>query len=173
MIKAIVAVDNKWGIGRNNHLLADIPEDMEFFKFITTGSTVIMGMNTFRSMYCKPLPNRKNIVICRTDDVNPHNEKDLTFMNITEAKYFLQKNYNNNIFIIGGSATYNIFLEFCDLVFVTKIQDDLKADTFFNNLDEDFRWKCISKMSPKETKSGLTIQFCKYERTTNDCFGRM
>ena len=71
MIKAIVAVDNKWGIGKKNKLLANIPEDMKFFKEMTTGSVVIMGMNTFKSMNYKPLPNRQNIVICRTDETNP------------------------------------------------------------------------------------------------------
>ena len=30
MIKAIVAVDKKWGIGKNNGLLFSLPEDMKF-----------------------------------------------------------------------------------------------------------------------------------------------
>ena len=46
MIKAIVAVDNKWGIGKNNGLLFSIPEDMKFFRATTTGKTVVMGYNT-------------------------------------------------------------------------------------------------------------------------------
>lgn len=165
MVKAIVAVDNKWGIGRNNKLLANIPADMDFFKFMTTGSTVIMGMNTFKSMNYKPLPKRNNIVICRTDEENPYNYKNLTFMNITETKYFLQKNPNNNIYIIGGSATYNIFLEFCDIIYVTKIFENLNADTFFRNLNEDNQWECIAKMKPIIAQDNLKIQFCKYERT--------
>ena len=31
-LKAIVAVDDNWAIGKNNNLLIKIPEDMDFFK---------------------------------------------------------------------------------------------------------------------------------------------
>lgn len=31
-MKTIVAVDEKWGIGKNNGLLFAIPEDMKFFR---------------------------------------------------------------------------------------------------------------------------------------------
>ena len=42
MIKAIVAVDKNWGIGKNNDLLFHIPEDMKFFKAATSGRVVAM-----------------------------------------------------------------------------------------------------------------------------------
>ena len=32
MIRAIVAVDEKWGIGKKNDLLFHLPEDMKFFR---------------------------------------------------------------------------------------------------------------------------------------------
>lgn len=43
MIKAIVAVDKNWGIGKNNDLLFHIPEDMKFFKVATSGRVVAMA----------------------------------------------------------------------------------------------------------------------------------
>ena len=49
MIKAIVAVDKNWGIGKNNDLLFHIPEDMKFFKAATSGRVVAMGSNTLKS----------------------------------------------------------------------------------------------------------------------------
>ena len=42
-MKAIVAVDKKWGIGRNNDLLFSIPDDMKFFRETTKGKIVVMG----------------------------------------------------------------------------------------------------------------------------------
>ena len=39
----IVAVDEKWGIGRNNDLLVKIPADQKFFRMETTGHVVVMG----------------------------------------------------------------------------------------------------------------------------------
>ena len=46
---AIVAVDEKWGIGRNNSLLFSVPEDMKFFRQTTTGKTIIVGRKTLES----------------------------------------------------------------------------------------------------------------------------
>ena len=60
MIVAIAAVDNNFGIGYNNKLLMSIPKDMELFKKLTTGNTVIMGRKTWDSLPVKPLPNRNN-----------------------------------------------------------------------------------------------------------------
>ena len=45
----IAAVDKNWGIGKNNGLLDNIPEDMKFFRQTTNGKAVIMGKNTFLS----------------------------------------------------------------------------------------------------------------------------
>ena len=65
MIRAIVAVDKKWGIGKKNDLLFNLPLDMKFFRETTAGTTVCMGYNTLLSFpNSKPLPKRKNIVLC-------------------------------------------------------------------------------------------------------------
>ena len=48
-MKAIVAVDKKWGIGKNNDLLFSLPEDMKFFREKTKDKTVCMGYNTLLS----------------------------------------------------------------------------------------------------------------------------
>ena len=39
-MKAIVAVDKNWGIGKNNDLLFSIPLDMAFFREQTKGKVV-------------------------------------------------------------------------------------------------------------------------------------
>jgi len=62
MISIIVIIGKNRAIGRNNQLLWNIPEDMDHFKKITSGHTVIMGEKTFISIG-KPLANRKNIVV--------------------------------------------------------------------------------------------------------------
>ena len=61
-MKAIVAVDKNWGIGKNNDLLFSIPEDMKFFRDTTIGHSIVMGRKTFESLP-KMLPERKHIVI--------------------------------------------------------------------------------------------------------------
>ena len=63
-MKLIVAVDKKWGIGRNNDLLFSIPEDMKFFRSTTLNKVVVMGRKTLESFpNGNPLKNRINIVL--------------------------------------------------------------------------------------------------------------
>ena len=63
MISAIVAVDNNWGIGFNGNLLEHIPEDLKYFKALTTNHIIVMGRKTWDSIPVKPLKDRLNIVI--------------------------------------------------------------------------------------------------------------
>ena len=63
-MQAIVAVDKKWGIGKNNDLLFSLKEDMKFFRQTTMGKIVVMGSNTLKSFPGgNPLKNRTNIVL--------------------------------------------------------------------------------------------------------------
>ena len=61
-MKAIVAVDKEWGIGKGNDLLFRIPEDMKFFKEMTTHKVVLMGRVRWDSLDHIPLPNRTNLI---------------------------------------------------------------------------------------------------------------
>ena len=64
---AIVAVDEKWGIGRDNALLFNLPADLKRFKELTSGHTVLMGRRTLQSLPGgRGLPNRRNIVLTGT-----------------------------------------------------------------------------------------------------------
>ena len=47
-MKAIVCVDKKWGIGKNNDLLFALPQDMKFFRSTTLDKVVVMGGNSRR-----------------------------------------------------------------------------------------------------------------------------
>ena len=68
MMTIIACVDRNWGIGYDGKLLFDIPQDMEHFKKVTSGKTVIMGRKTFDSLRVKPLPDRRNIVLTKNRD---------------------------------------------------------------------------------------------------------
>ena len=63
-MKLIVAVDEKWGIGRKNGLLFSLKADMNYFREQTLNKVVVMGYNTLLSFSgSKPLKNRINIVL--------------------------------------------------------------------------------------------------------------
>ncbi|MFT4526227.1 MAG: dihydrofolate reductase, partial [Bacteroidia bacterium] len=64
MISMIVAADENNTIGKDNDLIWHLPDDLKFFKRMTSGHTIIMGRRTFESVG-KPLPKRINIIITR------------------------------------------------------------------------------------------------------------
>ena len=60
MISIIVACDKNNLIGNDNKIPWYLPNDLKYFKKITTGNTVVMGRKTFESIG-KPLSDR-NII---------------------------------------------------------------------------------------------------------------
>lgn len=71
-IKAIVNVNESWGIGKDGDLLTFIPEDMKFFRTATKGQTVIMGRKTLLSFPgTKPLKGRLNLVLTKNAESLP------------------------------------------------------------------------------------------------------
>lgn len=158
-MKAIVAVDKKWGIGKKNGLLFSLPEDMKYFREKTLNKIVVMGSNTLKSFpNGKPLKNRVNIVLF------PGGEKrdDCIVVDSLDELRETLKNYNtDDTFIIGGAMFYKTMLPYCSEVFVTKVDADGEAEVFYENLDKLSNWKCVSEQAPIET-NGYTIKFTTY-----------
>ena len=161
MISAIVAVDNNWGIGFNGNLLEHIPEDLKYFKELTSGHCVMMGRKTWDSLPKKPLPNRKNYIISNSQ---PAILGDNTIrFQMDDAITFLNYVWED-VFIIGGGVIYKELLPYCDRVYVTKIFKDYdQVDTYFPNLDKSNEW-APAMQSALHTYEDLTYQFWEYDR---------
>lgn len=161
MISAIVAVDNNWGIGFNGNLLEHIPEDLKYFKELTSGYIVVMGRKTWDSLPKKPLPDRLNVVIS-------HKRSLLGIMSFSmpleEAKVRMLEDPEAKYFIIGGGQIYKELLPYCDRVYVTKIfKYHDQVDTYFPNLDESEEWTSAACTDIRQYKD-LTYQFWQYDR---------
>jgi dihydrofolate reductase len=87
-----------------------LPNDLKFFKKITSGNTIIMGRKTYDSIG-RPLPNRRNIVITRNQDLKIEGVE--VFENISSA--LEASKTENEVFIIGGGEIYKQALPFTDL----------------------------------------------------------
>ena len=65
-MKAIVAVDRNWGIGRDGDQLVYLSEDLRRFKALTLDHAVILGRRTLATFPGgRPLPRRRNLVLSR------------------------------------------------------------------------------------------------------------
>jgi len=159
-MKAIVAVDKEWGIGKKNDLLFSIPEDMKFFRSTTLNKVVVMGSNTLKSFPgSKPLPKRVNIVLW------PGGEKrdDCTVVDsLPELFAELKKFDTDEIYIIGGAMFYHTMLPYCSSALVTRVDAVGGADTFFPNLDENENFVCVAMSEPLDD-NGNSIRFTTYK----------
>ncbi len=139
-MKAIVAVDKNWGIGKGNDLLFAIPEDMKFFRLTTLNKVVVMGANTLRSFpNGNPLKNRTNIVLSTKIE-----RDDCTIVRSYDELFSELKKYNDeDVFVIGGARVYKDMLPYLEEVMVTKVDADGDAEVFFTNLDNLSNWKMV------------------------------
>ena len=161
-MKAIVAVDKNWGIGKKNDLLFSLPADMKYFREKTSGKVVVMGSNTLKSFpNGKPLKNRTNIVLFPGGE---QRDDCIIVQSLDELKLELKKYNPEDIFIIGGAMFYKTMLPYCSEVLVTKVDADGGAEVFYENLDKMENWSCISSEEPIET-NGLTIRFTIYKNS--------
>ena len=162
MISAIVAVNEDWGIGYNNDLLEHIPDDLKHFKSITTGKTVVMGLNTWDSLPKKPLPNRFNIIIEPTDY---YKEPDAPIAHM-DLDTFINSLDDTEYVVMGGGSIYRQLLPYCDRVYVTKIyKKHENVDIYFPNLDEMDCWQ-TTPIGELETYKDFTYQFWQYDRNS-------
>lgn len=73
-INIIVATSTNYGIGYDNKMCWNMPEELKNFKKITSDvndnnkkNCVIMGKNTWYSLPKRPLANRINIIVSSND----------------------------------------------------------------------------------------------------------
>ncbi len=137
----IVAMDRKRGIGKNNDLLWHLPADMQFFKATTTGHIVVMGRKNFESIpeRFRPLPNRENAVLTRNSDYRA--EGCSVFHSLETCLDFYASEIERTVFIIGGGQIYSeaLKLNCIDELYITSVDHEFEADTFFDEIDES-KW---------------------------------
>lgn len=164
----IVAVDRKWGIGRDNKLLASIPGDMKYFKEHTTGKVVVMGRKTLESMPgSKGLPNRTNYVL--THDESYEAERAIVVNSEEELFAELEKYDADDVYLIGGASMYNKYYNRCNKLYITMMDADLNADTFVKQMTKNNNFKIVKDgKNDYREENGIRYRFvvCERKRAT-------
>lgn len=154
----IAAIARNNAIGFGNKLIYWLPNDLKRFKALTTGHTIIMGSNTFRSLPNGALPNRRNIVISRKENNFPGAE---TFHALEDAL----ANCSNEeiVYVIGGEMLYRSAMPLADILCLTEIDDTPEnADAFFPEFNSR-EWEIIEKETfGIDEKHGFPYSFVTY-----------
>lgn len=165
-LKAIVAVCDDWGIGRDGDMVVFNRADMRHFVNKTKGHPVIMGRKTLESFPGgRPLKDRRNIVLTR--DASFTREGVEVVHSVDEALAAVSE--EDVAWVIGGGAVYEQFLPHCVEAEVTHNHVVHPADTFFPNLDEDLAWEAVDHqgvcvVGEGQGDAGLRYEFVTYRR---------
>ena len=155
MLTMIFACDMNNAIGKNGELPWRQSTDLQHFKQITLGGTIVMGRKTWESLPGK-LPDREHLVMTRSnrDDV-----ETITYEGVLE----LSK--KREIFIIGGGEIYNLFLPHTEKIHRTiihcKVED---ADTFAPEINSEIFKVSVTDVVKKSARDEYDMTFELLER---------
>ena len=155
MLTMIFACDMNNAIGKNGDLPWRQSTDLQHFKQITLGGTIVMGRKTWESLPGK-LPDREHLVMTRSnrDDVE-----------IITYEGVLELSKKREIFIIGGGEIYNLFLPHTEKIHRTiihcKVED---ADTFAPEINSEIFKVSDSNMVEKSARDEYDMTFELLER---------
>jgi len=159
-ISIIVAASKNLVIGKNGDLPWHLPSDLKYFKEKTTNSTVVMGRNCWDSIpdKYKPLPNRKNIVITRTNLVlNGATIKNNLNDYLDEL---INDGLDNEVFIIGGAQIYNECFKFAHKLYFTNINSEIEGDVYLKGFDAN-EW-LLNSETDYMNENGYEFKFQVY-----------
>lgn len=134
-ISLIVAMGKNNQIGLNNKLLWSIPSDLRQFREFTSGRHILMGKKTFESIG-RPLPKRVNMVLTRDTSYAPDGVE--VFHTIDDALRKAREDGETELFIIGGGEIYRQTLGIANNIYLTRVDYDGEADTFFPEIGPEW-----------------------------------
>ncbi len=135
MFSLIVAHDKNRAIGLDNKIPWHLREDLMQFKQRTLHHRIVMGKVTFDG-FKRPLPDRHTIVACFPGQEG-ENSENVTYC--TDLIRFLEDNKDTEeeIFICGGASIYKICLPYCRKLYISLVEGEHEADTYFPYYDEN------------------------------------
>ena len=137
----IAAMDINNLIGKNGKLPWKLPNDLQHFKALTYGGTLLMGRKTYESLG-KGLPNRTNFVLTSQKDYKT--EQAITVHNAKEIQVWMGESISE-LFIIGGASLFAKSESKATKLYITRINHEFEGDIYFPEIDWD-SWKLISSV---------------------------
>lgn len=157
MLSLIVAMANNRVIGKDNKMPWHLPADLQYFKKVTLGKTIIMGRKTYDSIG-RPLPGRQNVVVTRQDNLQ------ISGCDVVNSLAAALAMAAAEVVIIGGANLYAQALPLVDRMYVTFIEHDFSGDTFFPRWDHAL-WKEIeAEHHQADEKNRYPYRFVTFEK---------
>ena len=125
MIRIIAAVAANGSIGLDGDLAWRNTTDLQRFKKLTSGSTVVMGRKTFDSIG-SPLPNRRNVVMSRSSDIIHDNVEVVSDVRDID--------FSDDVWVIGGAEIYQLAMPLADRLYITEVHANIEGDAMLPSI---------------------------------------
>jgi len=160
VLTLIAAVARNGVIGIDNRLPWHLPADLQHFKALTLGNTVIMGRKTWESLPAKfrPLPGRRNVVVTR--DGSYRAEGAVVALSLPAA---IEAAETGEAFVIGGAELYAAALPLADRLELTEIDAAFEGDTHFPAI-APHRWRETARETHR-AEAGFDYAFVSYRKS--------
>ncbi|MBR2733854.1 MAG: dihydrofolate reductase, partial [Selenomonadaceae bacterium] len=121
-----------FGLGCGGKLLFKIPADLQNFRRLTLGHTIIYGRKTLATFpNRRPLDGRRNIILSRTL------KKFLGAEIVAGVEdLFGALNVAEDNFVIGGAEIFGELIPYATKIFLTVVNAQVAADVFFPSTDD-------------------------------------
>lgn len=145
-------------IGRDGELPWRLPNDLQHFKRLTLGKTVLMGRKTWTSLG-RPLPERENWVLTRDGDFRAVGARVFHALDAALSAY-----KGKELMVIGGADLYRQTLSLAQRLYLTEVDAELDGDTRFPDFDRT-HWREIESAShPADERHAWPYRFVTLER---------
>jgi dihydrofolate reductase len=140
-ISIIVAVAENGVIGQRGQLPWRLSADLQRFKRLTMGHTIIMGRRTWESIG-RALPGRRTVVVTRQAEYRVADPSVSVVGSFDEALAVANSAGDSEAFVVGGSEIYRAALSRSDRLYITIVMADVDGDTYFVGEKEwrDWDW---------------------------------
>jgi dihydrofolate reductase len=140
ILSLVVAMSENKVIGRDGDLPWRLPNDLKHFKQVTMGKPIIMGRKTWGSLYVKPLPGRRNIVITRNAGYEAEGAE--TSDSLESALTLVAG--ESEVMVIGGAELFATALDTATRLHLTEVHAEIEGDTYFPDFDRSL-WRETSR----------------------------
>ena len=130
-IRFIAAIDNKFGLAKDQVIPWDLPSDRKYFRDYVEEGPVLMGWNTFGANNYKPFGKGKNYVVSN----KPEKYENVAIVN--DLEQFIN-NYTDDLWIIGGGQIFTQLLSKATNLYITRVEGDFNCNVFFPKFEGNF-----------------------------------
>ena len=152
-ISLVAAMAHHRVIGYAGTMPWHLPQELAYFKRITTGKPIVMGRKTYESIG-KALPHRRNIIISQQNNLYAPNCE--VYASLESALNQLQQ--CEEVMIIGGESLFMQTIAYAQRLYLTLIDAEVQGDTYFPEWDKT-AWTVLEQHDyPVGTKNNYAYQ---------------